>query len=106
MFDFLDMISNYESRAIDRYEDDSLIIDTCSVTDANQPYETGICHPAYNNGDWVIVEMYDTREEAQAGHDRWVKTMTMKDLPKALRDCGSATIAQLVDIACPGDEDW
>lgn len=59
---------------------------TCAVTDSEEPFETGICHPNYNSGKWVIVEMYNSKERAQAGHDKWVKI---------LRDVSTCTIAKL-----------
>jgi len=96
MFDFLSMAGNYESRAVDRYEACGMIIDTARVTDSNKSYETGICHPEYNNGDWVIVEVYDTKEEAKEGHSKWVAKMTSANLPASLKDCQNAGISQLV----------
>ena len=95
MFSFMSMANNYEERKVDRYEADGLIIDTCAVTDSDQPYETGVSHHAYNNGDWVIVELYPTREAAQAGHKKWVEKMTAKELPKSLVDVGTAEVKKL-----------
>lgn len=104
MFDFFSMVGNYEQRAVARFEEGHLIIDTCAVTDSTQPYETGVCHPAYNDGAWVIVELYDTKEEAQVGHDKWIKTMAADELPDSLRDVSSAGIAELCDVFVPDDE--
>lgn len=98
MFNFSSMADNYEDRKVDRYEADKMIIDTASVTDGNQPYETGICHPEYNNGDWVIVEAYDTKEEAQEGHNKWVARMTSGNLPSSLKDCQNSGVSQLLDL--------
>lgn len=95
MFNFIDMMGNYDSRKIDRYEEDGLKISTAEVTDGNQPYETAVSHILYNDGEWVIVEDYETREEAQEGHDKWVKTMTTDVLPKELVDCCNAGVSQL-----------
>lgn len=95
MFNFLSMVDNYDDRKVDRYEEGDLIVDTCSVTDGDHTYETGVCHPKYNNGRWVIVEAYDTKEEAQAGHDKWVSKMTAKELPAVLVDCNNAMLGQL-----------
>jgi len=89
------MVGNYQDRAIDRYEVDNVVIDTCSVTDSAQPYETGVRHPNYNDGLYVIVEMYDTKEQARKGHDKWVKIMTAETLPDKLVDVSSATVAEL-----------
>ena len=77
----------YEDRKVDRYEGDGFTIDTCSVVDAPKSFETGIRHPRYKGtDDWMIVEYYDTREEAQAGHDKWVKQMTDETLPPYIDD--------------------
>ena len=99
MFDFFAMMGNYEDRKVARFEDGTCTVDTAAVTDSAKPYETGICHPAYNEGAWVIVELYDTKEGAVAGHDRWVKTMTAKELPAELTDVSTATTAVLLDGA-------
>jgi len=87
----------YELRKVDNYTKGEVQVDTCLVTDSEQPYETGACHPKYNKGDWVIVELYDTKELAQKGHDKWVKLMTAKKLPKSLKDVSSADIAKLCE---------
>jgi len=105
LFDFLGMMDNYEERKVDRFEKGKLIVDTCSVTDSEQSFETGIQHPNYNNGDWIIVEMYNSKKEARIGHDKWVKKMTAKRFPKELKDVSTATMAKLCDFAY-GEEDW
>ena len=98
MFNFLNDLSNYDDRAIDRYEEGSLIVDTCAVSDGNQPFETGIRHPEYNSGKWIIVEAYSTKGDAKAGHSKWVSTMTNEPLPEKLTDCKNARVAQLLDL--------
>jgi hypothetical protein len=95
-FNFFGMAGNYEERKVDNFQKGKLVVDTCLVIDADQPYETGIAHPRYNKGDWVIVELYDSKEKAQKGHERWVKTMTSNPLPEELKDVSSAMIAKLV----------
>jgi len=104
MFDFLSMADNYEDRAVACYEVGDLIIDTCLVTDSKQAYETGIKHPLYNDGTWVIVEMYDTAEEAQKGHDKWVEAMTKDKLPDSLTDVSTSGTKQLLETMCPDFE--
>jgi hypothetical protein len=91
----LQMMGNYENRVVDRYEGNGMVVDTAAVTDGKQPYETGLAHPEYNKGNYVIVEAYDTKEEAKKGHAKWVKKMTAKSLPKSLIDCQNAAISQL-----------
>lgn len=97
MFNFFMDTDNYEERKVDRFEKDDLIIDTARRFDGRQPYETGIEHPEYNDGRWVIVEAYDTKEEAQVGHNAWVEKMTTLELPNILRDCQNAEISSFAD---------
>jgi len=105
MFGFMDMYGNYEQRKVDNFTDKEkgIFVDTCMVTDSSQPYETAIEHPKYNRGKMIIVEMYDTKEEAQTGHDKWVKTMTGKNLPKTLKDVSSCEIAKILEEADKSD---
>ena len=106
MFRFLGMANNYESRKVDRYEgEDGLSVDTCSVSDSNQPYETGIAHPAYNGGRWIIVEMYESKKAAIEGHEKWVSTMVSENLPTELRDVSTSGMANLCDMF-DIDNDW
>jgi hypothetical protein len=101
MFDFLNMLGNHEERKVAHYNKDGVFVDTCLVTDSAQPYETAIEHPAYNNGTMIIVALYDTKEEAQAGHDKWVKQLTSEPLPLAIADVSSSGIATFArDIGC------
>lgn len=107
MLSFLSMAGNYEQRKVANYEGEGgLEIDTAAVTDSRKPYETGILHPQYNSGAWVIVELYDTKEEARAGHDKWVKIMTADILPAALRDVSSCEVAELADAFSDEEDDW
>ena len=62
MFEFL-MAAPYEDRKVARYDATWGFISTVSVNDGNQPYETAVEHSAYNDGDMVIVQAYDTKEE-------------------------------------------
>lgn len=100
MFDFFEMADNYEQRKVAHYEKKGgLVVDTAAVTDSSKPFETGISHPSYNNGKWVIVELYDNKKQARNGHKRWIKLMTSKQLPKSLKDVSTATTANLIDAA-------
>lgn len=104
MFDFFSMAGNYEERVVQNDVVNGATIDTAAVTDSDQPYETGIQHPQYNGGSWVIVEMYDDKKSALAGHKRWVETFT-KGLPSELEDKATASIAKLLDTVS-GDNGW
>lgn len=92
----LSMMGNYEQRKVANYKEGDLVVDTAAVTDSKDPYETGIKHPFYNNGNWVIVETYETKEQAQKGHDKWVKTMTADKPPEKLVDCSTFFTAELL----------
>jgi len=96
MFEFFnEMLNNtYEQRQVARYEKDGVFVDTCAVNDSDQPFETAIEHPKYNDGKMIVVQMYDTKEQAQKGHDKWVEKMTSKELPKAIKNVGTADIVK------------
>ena len=98
------MMGSYESRKVDRYEQDGIIISTARVTDSEEPYETAISHPNYNGGKWIIVQTYISREESIQGHLKWVGIMTDdKKLPQQLEDVSTACTADWCDI---GGKDW
>jgi len=97
MFDFMMDEGTYDLRKIDRFEEGQLIVDTCKVSDGMKPFETAVTHPKYNDGKWIVVQAYTTKEEAQCGHDYWVRTMTNKTLPKSLKDCCNAGISALLE---------
>jgi len=98
MLNFFDMADNYEDRKVAKFERGNLFISTARVTDSTEPYETAVAHPQYNKGELVIVEMYNTKEDAKAGHKKWVKLMTAKKLPKKLNDVSTSEIKQLLNI--------
>jgi len=87
-------LDSYDQRSVNRYERGSLVIDTCRIFGSKQPFETAIRHPEFSVN-WIIVEAYDTVEEAQSGHERWVDVMTRKHLPEELRDCCNSKISDL-----------
>ena len=103
LFDFLDMMAagSYEERRVGRYDDENvgLMVSTASVNDGAHPFETAVAHPEYNDGAMVIVEAYDTKEDAKVGHERWVTTMIAKELPKQLVDCCNSEVGQLSSAA-------
>lgn len=103
--DMMDMMGNHEDRKVGTYNEDGIFVDTCFVTDADQPYETAVVHPNYNGGSMVIVEMYRSLNAAERGHAKWVAVMTGKDLPAHLKDVGTSGISQLLDSVA-GDKDW
>lgn len=106
MFGFLDDLNNHEERKVAHYEntESGLVVDTCRVSDGQEPFETAVRHPRYNNWKWVVVESYVSREVSEEGHKRWVVTMTAAVLPSILRDCGNAEIASFAKALL--ENDW
>ena len=96
LFDFVSMAGNYDNRKLARYETaGTLIVDTCLVSDSDEPYETAVSHPSYKSGKWIIVETYSTKKDACKGHGQWVKRMAVDTLPASLVDVSTADIAKL-----------
>lgn len=52
---------------------DSIIVDTCCTSDTGV-WETGIRRDNIE-GEWIIVTQYESREEAEIGHQNWVAYM-------------------------------
>ncbi len=94
MFDFFLDANNHEERLVDRYEESNVFVDTCAVSDSTRPYETAVAHPAYNGNKIIIVEEYDTKEDAQKGHDKWVKIITAKKLPRIIEDVSTSGVVE------------
>jgi hypothetical protein len=100
MFGFLKDIGNYSSRKVARDDFAWGFVSTASMSDGEKPYETAVCSREYGKehdisqvDEMIIVEAYDTREEAEAGHKRWVETMTTNP-PDKLVDCCNSEVAQ------------
>ncbi len=98
MFGFLADVGNYDERKVANFTDGSLQVDTVAVSDSDQPYETAVMHPRYNDGKWVIVQMYETKDDASFGHDAWVAIMTADELPESLKDVSTSDIKQLLNV--------
>ena len=86
----------HSEREIAHDETEDLVVDTVAVNDSEQPFETGIKHPLYNDGRWIIVEMYNTKEEAVIGHNKWVEKMTAAELPDQLEEKGTSGAIDLL----------
>lgn len=99
MFEFLQDAGNYEDRRVGRFDEGDLMVSTATVSDGDHPFETAVKHPDYNGGEMVIVEAYDTKDQAEQGHVKWVATMTADPLPGTLVDCQNAKISQLIPAA-------
>ena len=60
---------DYEDRLVENTKQGDYEIDTCFCNDTNK-YETGI---SKLENDWIIVEEYNTKDEASIGHKKWVE---------------------------------
>jgi hypothetical protein len=89
------IIFNYEERKVENTRINGAIIDTCMVTDSSCPYETGICHPDYNEGHYIIVELYETKEQSKIGHEKWVKLFSKDPLPTYMVDVNKSIICDI-----------
>jgi hypothetical protein len=99
MFDWVLSVDDYDQRMVGRHEYEHGYISTARVLDGRQPYETAVCDDRYRDGgDMVIVEAYDTKAEAEAGHAKWVVTMTAGDAPHELTDCENAEMAAVFGL--------
>lgn len=103
LFGFLADVGNYDQRKVARYEEGDTIISTAFASDAGG-YETAVRDPRWNGGDWVIVQPYDTRAEAESGHAEWVAMLTRPDAPRVLRDRSRSPIAEMIDDL--GGDEW
>lgn len=63
--------------------EEDYVVDTVYAGDTGL-YETGVRDHNLNNGAWIIVDEYKTREEAAEGHKLWIEEMKKK--PKKLFD--------------------
>ena len=69
-------------------------VSTCQMFDTDNPYETAIKHPHYNDGNIIIVEEYATREQAERGHQKWLAIMRAPMLPAMIEDVSTAGVAK------------
>ena len=87
---------SYESRKVSLYKTDWGGVSTASVAEGEKPFETAVLHPDYNDDNIVIVEAYDTFEQAVEGHQKWVNIMSTEPLPMELVDCANSKIAKIL----------
>ena len=83
---------------IGRYEEGDIFVSTAAINDSDDPYETAVAHPYYNDGHLVIVETYSDLKSAKSGHKKWVSIMTRPELPAVLVDVSTAFAAKLCRI--------
>jgi hypothetical protein len=90
------LYEDHKKRLVEYTSINGAEIDTCRVYDSKLPYETGIRHQAYNDGHWVIVEAYNTKEDAIKGHQRWVKLLYNK-LPENIVGIDHTEIGEIMN---------
>ena len=80
-----------------RYDDEKrgITVSTAAIPDSDYPYETGVRHPRFNQGRIIVVENYNTLDEANAGHEKWLKIMTDNQLPKVLKEVSASGVVKL-----------
>jgi len=102
VFGFLNMANNYEFRKVGRWESDDgeYFVSTVMVSDGEFDYETAIKHPDYNNGEIVIVDKYNTKEEALAGHSKWLDHVNIGPMPNKIGvvNCFLSEIAESLGV--------
>jgi hypothetical protein len=109
MFEFLSDMGNHTHRCVESFKNKAvgLVVDTSRVSDGTLPFETGVKHPRYNSGKFVIVEAYATRDESRIGQRKWVDIMR-GPLPDKLVDCRNSHIAKALQIKTefPRESPW
>lgn len=64
------------------------------VQDSDKPFETAIKSQFYNKGSIIIVEEYDTEEQAVSGHKKWIERMNSR--PELLMDVSTSVAAKMI----------
>ena len=72
LFGFFTMANNYDLRVVKNTERNTFTLDTAMVTDRALPYETAVAHKNFNDGDWIVLEWSETKEDAERTHDKWL----------------------------------
>jgi hypothetical protein len=67
----MENIANPPPHVDKTWTDNGYVISTVKTPDAG--YETAVCRE--KNGKWHPVERYDSVDEAESGHQRWVNAM-------------------------------
>lgn len=71
----LTMRDNYEQRKMYNYLDGNMCIDTAIITDKELKYETALQHDSFNEGEWIVLEATDIKEESEKIHNKWVEKL-------------------------------
>lgn len=91
--DIMAMRGNYDDRKVGRDDYEWGFISTAYVNDGECDYETAVKHEDYDDGNMVIVDKYETKEDAEKGHKKWIETM--KNPPNELVDCANSLVSKM-----------
>ena len=92
------MIGDYVLRKVDRTEADDFTVSTVAVVDRSWEFETAIAHKDFRDGEWIVVEGYQDRESAAAGHDKWV-AIAQDETTESLTDLFECVVFERFDCA-------
>ena len=85
MFGWLDMVGNHEQRKVANDKTEDFVLDTCLVTDRDWTYETAIAHKDFNGGYWIVLDGFDSKEDAAEMHKEWFRIFTT-NCPEKITD--------------------
>lgn len=88
LFGILTMSGTHAQRVVKNTKRNTFTLDTARVTDRALPYETAVAHKDFNDGDWIVLEWSETKEEAEFEVERL------------------KVIAELKEFAEPDDRKW
>lgn len=98
--EILAMVGNYESRSVGYWcseLDKSCMLSTALVTDGVKPFESAMAHPSYNGGQIIILEAYDTKEQAQAGHEKYLAIAKADGWPDEITERNNSEVGLLLE---------
>lgn len=74
-----------QSRRLAEWDGPIGAISTIAPPDGMKPFETGIIHDDYNDGNIMIVAAYDTEQQAYDGHKAWWDLLRIDKLPDIIQ---------------------
>ena len=76
------------------FNDDGGVVSTVEASDGERPYETAIHHPSISGWKWIVVDAYDSWEDASSGHKAWVERL--KKRPLVVNELNNSLLAQQI----------
>lgn len=84
--------------------DQKFLVSTIQPGDATQyPYETAIEHPAYGDGELIVVDGAETFDDAIRIHNKWIDKLDVSfgQLPEVVIEFANSPILQMMRIMDP-----